>query len=253
MFLTRSRFKGLTRRNGGAEAPRSCRDCASTAWPQSGPGSSPLRRALRVALARAVVTEPDLLILDEPLAAFDAHGCEEAWDEIHRLRGELTVTTLFLTRVVPEAIAHADRLAVMDLGRILQVGSPAELVQSPDRRLRRAVPGANQPAARADRRVGQRITPGGGGPNAAGTVGRQDRRSALCAPFGNARDPFDPARDPVAGPILFRPNGTGSRQRSSGSSSAATSASSNCAGPATGRSPFACSRTSLPASARARA
>ena len=46
-------------------------------------------QSLRVALARAIVTEPELLILDEPLEPFDARGREEAWDEIHRLRGEL--------------------------------------------------------------------------------------------------------------------------------------------------------------------
>ena len=88
-------------------------------------------QALRVALARAVVTGPELLILDEPLEQFDTRGREEVWDEIRRLRGELGVTTLLLTRVVPEALAHADRLAVMDLGRILQVGPPQELYNHP--------------------------------------------------------------------------------------------------------------------------
>ncbi len=88
-------------------------------------------QSLRVALARAIVTGPELLILDEPLEQFDSRGREEVWDEIRRLRGELGVTTLLLTRVVPEALAHADRLAVMDLGRILQVGPPQELYNHP--------------------------------------------------------------------------------------------------------------------------
>ena len=88
-------------------------------------------QSLRVALARAIVTEPELLILDEPIEPFDPRGREEAWDEIHRLRGELGVTTLLLTRVVPEALANADRLAVMDLGRILQAGPPQELYNHP--------------------------------------------------------------------------------------------------------------------------
>jgi len=88
-------------------------------------------QALRVAVARAVVTGPELLILDEPLEQFDTRGREEVWDEIRRLRGELGVTTLLLTRVVPEALAHADRLAVMDLGRVLQVGPPQELYNHP--------------------------------------------------------------------------------------------------------------------------
>ena len=88
-------------------------------------------QSLRVALARAIVTEPELLILDEPLEPFDSRGREEAWDEIRRLRGELGITTMLLTRVVPEALAYADRLAVMDLGRILQVGPPCELYNHP--------------------------------------------------------------------------------------------------------------------------
>ena len=82
-------------------------------------------------LARAVVTGPELLILDEPLEQFDSRGREEVWDEIRRLRGELGVTTLLLTRVVAEALAHADRLAVMDLGRILQAGPAQELYNHP--------------------------------------------------------------------------------------------------------------------------
>jgi ABC-type Fe3+/spermidine/putrescine transport system ATPase subunit len=88
-------------------------------------------QSLRVALARAIVTEPELLILDEPLDPFDSRGREEAWDEIRRLRGELNITTMLLTRAVPEALAYADRLAVMDLGRILQVGRPCELYNHP--------------------------------------------------------------------------------------------------------------------------
>ncbi len=86
---------------------------------------------LRVALARAVVTEPELLILDDPLEQFDSRGREEVWDELRRLRGELAVTTLLLTRVVSEALAHADRLAVMDLGKTLQCGLPQELYNHP--------------------------------------------------------------------------------------------------------------------------
>ena len=88
-------------------------------------------QALRVALARAIVTQPELLILDEPLAQFEARGREEAWDEIRRLRSELSITTLLLTSVVADALAFADRLAVIDLGRVLQSGTPQELYNRP--------------------------------------------------------------------------------------------------------------------------
>jgi ABC-type Fe3+/spermidine/putrescine transport system ATPase subunit len=88
-------------------------------------------QSLRVALARAIVTQPELLILDEPLAQFENRDREEAWDEIRRLRGELGVTTLLLTSVVADALACADRLAVLDLGRVLQSGTPQELYNRP--------------------------------------------------------------------------------------------------------------------------
>ena len=88
-------------------------------------------QSLRVALARAIITEPELLILDEPLELFGSRDRDEAWEEIRRLRVELGITTLLLTREVAEALAQADRLAVMDLGRILQVGPPQELYNQP--------------------------------------------------------------------------------------------------------------------------
>lgn len=88
-------------------------------------------QALRVALGRAIVSEPDLLILDEPLATIAPQAREEAWDEIRRVRSELGLTTLLLTSDVAEALAHAERLAVMDLGRIPQAGTPQELYNQP--------------------------------------------------------------------------------------------------------------------------
>ncbi|OJW19587.1 MAG: Fe3+/spermidine/putrescine ABC transporter ATP-binding protein [Planctomycetales bacterium 71-10] len=88
-------------------------------------------QSLRVALARALIVGPGLLILDEPLAGIEPRGREEAWDEIRRARAEAGVTTLLLTSDVAEALARADRLAVMDLGRILQSGRPQELYNQP--------------------------------------------------------------------------------------------------------------------------
>lgn len=95
------------------------------------PGALSPTQALRVALGRAIATEPDFLILDEPLAAIEPQAREEAWDEIRRLRVELGLTTLLLTSDVAEALAHAERLAVMDLGRIPQAGTPQELYNQP--------------------------------------------------------------------------------------------------------------------------
>ncbi|WP_165247808.1 ABC transporter ATP-binding protein [Paludisphaera soli] len=88
-------------------------------------------QSLRVALARALIAQPELLILDEPLAGIEPQGRDEAWDEIRRARAEAGLTTLLLTSAAPEALARADRLAVMDLGRILQSGPPQELYAQP--------------------------------------------------------------------------------------------------------------------------
>lgn len=95
------------------------------------PDSLTAGQSLRVALARALILGPGLLILDEPLAGIDARGREEAWEEIRRARLEAGVTTLLLTSEVGDAMAYADRVSVMDLGRILQSGRPHELYNQP--------------------------------------------------------------------------------------------------------------------------
>lgn len=81
----------------------------------------------RTALARALVIEPDLLIFDEPLGALEARVRTEFRDEIRRIHAEIELTTLVFTHDAREALALADRLAIMDLGRIVQAGPP-ELV-----------------------------------------------------------------------------------------------------------------------------
>jgi ABC-type Fe3+/spermidine/putrescine transport system ATPase subunit len=86
---------------------------------------------LRVALARALVTEPDLLILDEPLGTLDTRSREEFWDDLRRVHSEAGVTALVLSEDPTQALALADRLAVMDLGRMIQAGTPQELYNRP--------------------------------------------------------------------------------------------------------------------------
>ncbi|WP_165233025.1 ABC transporter ATP-binding protein [Aquisphaera insulae] len=88
-------------------------------------------QALRVALARALISEPQILILDEPLALLDARSRAEAMADLRTIRSELGITTVLLTRNVPEALASCDRIAVMDLGRIIQSGPPEEVYNYP--------------------------------------------------------------------------------------------------------------------------
>ncbi|HXH33266.1 MAG TPA: ABC transporter ATP-binding protein [Plantibacter sp.] len=85
----------------------------------------------RVALARALVTRPRVLLLDEPLSALDAKVRVQLRDEIRRIQSELRITTLFVTHDQEEALAVADRVAVMRAGVIEQIGTPEELYSRP--------------------------------------------------------------------------------------------------------------------------
>ncbi|MBV0893981.1 ABC transporter ATP-binding protein [Microbacterium sp. NC79] len=85
----------------------------------------------RVALARALVTEPRVLLLDEPLSALDAKVRVQLRDEIRRLQLRLGMTTVFVTHDQEEALAISDRIAVMNAGRIEQIGTPEELYGQP--------------------------------------------------------------------------------------------------------------------------
>ncbi|MGI8645575.1 MAG: ABC transporter ATP-binding protein [Nocardioides sp.] len=85
----------------------------------------------RVALARALAIEPSVLLLDEPLSALDAKVRTQLRDEIRRVQLEVGTTTLFVTHDQEEALAVADRVGVMNKGRLEQVAPPAELYATP--------------------------------------------------------------------------------------------------------------------------
>ncbi len=85
----------------------------------------------RVALARALVIRPTVLLLDEPLSNLDLKLREEMRVEIAGLQRRLGITTLFVTHDQGEALVMSDRIAVMNAGRIEQVGRPAEIYERP--------------------------------------------------------------------------------------------------------------------------
>ncbi len=85
----------------------------------------------RVALARALAIEPSVLLLDEPLSALDAKVRVQLRDEIRRVQLEVGTTTLFVTHDQEEALAVADRVGVMNAGRLDQIATPTELYASP--------------------------------------------------------------------------------------------------------------------------
>jgi iron(III) transport system ATP-binding protein len=85
----------------------------------------------RLALARALVMEPQLLLLDEPLSNLDAKLRERMRFELKRMQRELALTTVYVTHDQSEALALAHEIAVMREGRIVQIGSPREIYERP--------------------------------------------------------------------------------------------------------------------------
>jgi len=77
-----------------------------------------------VALARALVLNPDVLLLDEPLSNLDAKIRIQVRAEIRKLQKELGITTIYVTHDQEEALTLSDRVAVINLGKLLQIGSP---------------------------------------------------------------------------------------------------------------------------------
>ena len=85
----------------------------------------------RVGLARALATNPDILLFDEPFSALDPLIRREMQDEVIRLRSEVRKTMVFITHDLSEALRLGDRVAIMRDGRFVQVGTPAEVVLEP--------------------------------------------------------------------------------------------------------------------------
>jgi spermidine/putrescine transport system ATP-binding protein len=85
----------------------------------------------RVALARAIICQPRLILLDEPLAALDVELRKQMQEFLKAIHREIKTTFLFVTHDQEEAIAMADRICVMNYGKILQLGSPTEVYYRP--------------------------------------------------------------------------------------------------------------------------
>jgi putative spermidine/putrescine transport system ATP-binding protein len=88
----------------------------------------------RVAIGRAVVTRPRVVLMDEPLSALDRRLRESTLVEIRELHRSLGMTVIFVTHDQSEALALSDRIAVLDAGRIVQLGTPSDLYRRPSSR-----------------------------------------------------------------------------------------------------------------------
>ena len=155
----------------------------------------------RVALARAIVNRPAVLLLDEPLGALDLKLRRQMQIELKRIQTEVGLTFVHVTHDQEEAMTMADTIAVMNAGRIEQLGGPAELYESPDHDLRRQLPRPVQPdPGRGDRApTATTSSSTSTGSKVAMPAARRasgDDRPAHRRPAGE-----DPARAPRAQPV----------------------------------------------------
>jgi spermidine/putrescine transport system ATP-binding protein len=86
----------------------------------------------RIALARALVNRPQVLLLDEPLGALDAKLRKEMQIELKTLQKEVGITFIFVTHDQEEALTMSDRIAVFSKGKVLQIGTPLEIYERPN-------------------------------------------------------------------------------------------------------------------------
>ena len=106
----------------------------------------------RIALARAIVNSPRVLLLDEPLGALDLKLRKQLQLELKRIQNEVGITFVHVTHDQEEAMTMADTIAVMNSGKVEQLGAPAELYERPGHAVRRRLPRRLEPARTAPRR-----------------------------------------------------------------------------------------------------
>jgi len=125
------RMRGLARRDIADAVSRALKQVALAGYEARRPAQLSGGEQQRVALARALVVRPPVLLCDEPLGALDRKLRQSMQFELKQLQKDLGVTLIFVTHDQEEAMAMADRIAVMNAGRIEQAGTPAEIYGRP--------------------------------------------------------------------------------------------------------------------------
>ncbi len=111
----------------------------------------------RVGLSRALAAEPEVLLLDEPFGALDPLTRDLLQQRFSEIRARLKLTVLFVSHDMAEALILADRIAVMDQGRFVQVGTPRELLTKPaDERVARLIRSPRRQSEAVERILGAR-------------------------------------------------------------------------------------------------
>jgi ABC-type Fe3+/spermidine/putrescine transport system ATPase subunit len=125
------RMRGLPRRDIADAVGRALKQVALAGYEERRPAQLSGGEQQRVALARALVVRPPVLLCDEPLGALDRKLRQSMQFELKQLQKDLGVTLIFVTHDQEEAMAMADRIAVMNAGRIEQAGTPADIYGRP--------------------------------------------------------------------------------------------------------------------------
>jgi len=123
--------KGVSRAERGRQAEEALKQVQLPGYGARKPGQLSGGQRQRVALARALVNKPRVLLLDEPLGALDLKLRENMQEELKVLQRALGITFVFVTHDQGEALSMADRVAVFNDGRIMQVGAPQDIYERP--------------------------------------------------------------------------------------------------------------------------
>ena len=192
----------------------------------------------RIALARALVFEPELVLMDEPLGALDKQLREHMQFEIKHLHEQLGVTVVYVTHDQSEALTMSDRVAVFNDGRIQQLAPPEDLYERPDERFVAQFIGENNTLFGTVETIDGDVAAPSGSRTA--PADRRARRST-CGEPGDAHPALDPARaGRGSAPTVCRREPTARGARCSSSSTMATTSAAGWRSPATTTSSSRC-------------
>ncbi len=193
--------KVAARRAAPARGPRPGDRAPVRAWPAACRASCPAASSSAWRSPAPPIYDPPVLLMDEPLGALDKNLREELQDEIRRFHRQVGATIVYVTHDQAEAAALADRVAILNHGRLEQIDTPRPPVRAAVQRLRRRLPGRGEPLRR-DRRGGRgrrRAADHAGGRHAGCAASRRCPAAASCACGPNAsRSLPPPARRPTA-------------------------------------------------------
>ncbi|MGH1543852.1 MAG: quaternary amine ABC transporter ATP-binding protein [Arenicella sp.] len=123
--------RGVSRENRYAVAQKALTEVDLQGWETKYPDELSGGMQQRVGLARAIVADPDILLMDEPFSALDPLIRKQLQDQFMELASKMKKTTLFITHDLDEAIRIGDRIAIMKDGELVQIGTPEEIVTQP--------------------------------------------------------------------------------------------------------------------------